>query len=334
MRSFFYGCTIYELSGVLSTSHGLTDMAQNNPAGYIALNRAGELEERVDRAYELLNSCSVCPRRCGVNRNNDERGFCRTGLLPVISGSGPHFGEEPPLVGRNGSGTIFVSHCNLACEFCQNYEISQCFRGNETTCEDLAGMMVRLQQRGCHNINIVTPSHIVPQMMRAVMIAAGQGLTIPIVYNSGGYDTVGTLQLLEGIVDIYMPDAKYGSDEVALALSHAPDYVATMKAALKEMHRQVGDLVIEDGIAVRGLIIRHLVLPENLAGSDLVLPWIAREISRNSYVNIMDQYHPSWHALNTENASLPRSLRRRIRAEEYRFALQCALKNGLHRGFR
>jgi len=193
--------------------------------------------------------------------------------------------------------------------------------------------MIRLQQQGCHNINIVTPSHVIPQMMRAIKIAADQGLEIPIVYNCGGYDAVETLRLLDGIVDIYLPDAKYGSDDVALALSHAPDYVATMHAAIREMHRQVGDLVIEDGIGVRGLIIRHLVLPENLAASDRVLPWIAQEVSRNSYVNIMDQYRPSWHAVRTIESALPSSLHRKITPEEYHFAIRCALDNGLHRGF-
>ena len=308
-------------------------MSKKNPAGYVALNMTGELAKRIERAYDLLYSCRVCPRKCRINRINDERGFCRTGLLPVISSSGPHFGEETPLVGFNGSGTIFVTHCNLACEYCQNYDISQCNRGQEVSCDRVAGMMIRLQQQGCHNINIVTPSHVVPQMMRAIGIAADQGLDIPIVYNSGGYDAVETLRLLDGIVDIYMPDAKYGSDDVALALSHAPDYVATMQAALKEMHRQTGDLVIENGIAVRGMIIRHLVLPENLAASDRVLPWIAQEVSRDSYVNIMNQYHPSWHASSAIDSSLPLSLHRKITPDEYRYAIRCALESGLHRGF-
>jgi putative pyruvate formate lyase activating enzyme len=308
-------------------------MPEKNTAGYVALNMSGELAERIDRAYELLTSCRVCPRKCGINRIKDERGFCRTGLLPVISSSGPHFGEEPPLVGRNGSGTLFVTHCNLACEYCQNSDISQCGRGSEVSCERVAAMMIRLQHQGCHNINIVTPSHVIPQMMRAILIAANQGLDIPIVNNTGGYDAVETLRLLDGIVDIYMPDAKYGSDDVALALSHAPDYVATMQAALKEMHRQTGDLVVENGIAVRGMIIRHLVLPENLAGSDLVLPWIAEEISRDSYVNIMPQYHPAWHTSGEIDSSLPRSLHRKITPEEYRFAIRCAVNNGLYRGF-
>ncbi len=300
---------------------------------YIALSESGELEERIYRAYALMESCRVCPRKCRVNRLDDERGYCRTGLLPVISSFGPHFGEEPPLVGNNGSGTIFITHCNLSCEFCQNFDISQCDNGETVSCETLAGMMIHLQQKDCHNINLVTPSHIVPQIIRSIGIAAEQGLHIPIVYNSGGYDSVDTLLLLDGIVDIYMPDAKYGSDEVAMILSHVPDYVASMKAALKEMHRQVGDLVIRNGLAERGMIIRHLVLPQNLASSDIVLPWIAENISRDSYVNIMDQYHPSWHA-GSKSLPLPyQSLNRRITTEEYHFAVSYALNNGLHRGF-
>jgi putative pyruvate formate lyase activating enzyme len=300
---------------------------------YIRSAESGELADRIERASALLASCTVCPRNCRVNRLHDERGYCRTGLLPVISSYGPHFGEEPPLVGRNGSGTIFVTHCNLACQFCQNYDISQCAHGEEVSCEGLADMMMSLQRQGCHNINLVTPTHIVPQILAGLEIAARQGLRIPLVYNSGGYDSVDTLRLLEGIVDIYMPDAKYGNDEIARSLSHAQGYVSIMKAGIVEMHRQVGDLVIDKGIAVRGMIIRHLVLPENLAGSDLVLPWIAREISPDSYVNIMDQYHPSWHAGYKGTGSLPRSLHRRLLPQEYRFAVQCARESGLHRGF-
>ncbi|MDP2797010.1 MAG: radical SAM protein [Methanoregula sp.] len=306
---------------------------RKNRAGYIALFESGDLAERIDRACDLLKSCTVCPRQCRVNRTRNEKGYCRTGLLPVIASYGPHFGEEPPLVGRNGSGTIFVTHCNLACAFCQNYDISQCGRGNEVSFETLAGMMTRLQSQGCHNINIVTPSHIIPQLLMSVGIAARNGLRIPLVYNSGGYDSADTLRLLDGVIDIYMPDAKYGSNEVALALSDAPHYVDFMKAAIREMHRQVGDLVTEDGVATRGLIIRHLVLPDNLAGSETILPWIAEEISRESYVNIMDQYLPSWHASNHDMKSLPASLKRRITTDEYRFAIRCAQDCGLHRGF-
>ena len=304
--------------------------------GYLQLHASGELEERACRAYDLLRACTVCPRRCRARRLEDERGFCRTGLLPVVSGYGSHFGEEPPLVGQGGSGTVFITRCNMACSFCQNFEISQCKEGSEISPETLAEIMIRLQQDGCHNINIVTPSHVVPQLIRAVSIAAGRGLSVPLVYNSGGYDAVETLRLLDGIVDIYMPDAKYGSNETGEALSHALRYVDTMKDALREMHRQVGNLVILDGIAVRGLLVRHLVLPENLAGSDLVLPWIAAEISRDTYVNIMDQYH--WPASVLPPAFIKenlkyRSLLRPITAREYAAVVRCAKAAGLHRGF-
>jgi putative pyruvate formate lyase activating enzyme len=311
-----------------------TKTDQTTYPSYLALHKSGELAERAERACYLLESCIVCPRKCKVNRLDDERGYCRTGLLPEIASFGPHFGEETPLVGTHGSGTIFVTHCNLSCEYCQNFDISQCKKSESVSFEILAGMMIQLQQKGCHNINIVTPSHVVPQIIYSLRIAAEQGLHIPLVYNSGGYDSVETLRLLDGIVDIYMPDAKYGSDEIARLFSHALDYVITMKAAIKEMHRQVGDLVIEDGIAVRGMIIRHLVLPENLSGSDKVLPWIAEEISRDSYVNIMDQYHPAWHIAGIASGSLPSSLARRITPGEFYYATQCARANGLHRGFK
>lgn len=308
-------------------------MQEKNPAGYVALFESGELAKRIDRANDLLKSCTVCPRHCKVNRISNDKGFCKTGHLPVIASYGPHFGEEPPLVGHNGSGTIFVSHCNLSCCFCQNYDISQCGIGKETSADTLAGMMVQLQSQGCHNINIVTPSHIVPQLLSSIGIAVERGLDIPLVYNSGGYDSTYMLRLLDGVIDIYMPDAKYGSNDVALTLSDAPHYVDFMKSAIREMHRQVGNLVIEEGVATRGLIIRHLVLPDNLSGSDKILPWIAEEISRDTYVNIMDQYHPSWHTSNNDMKSLPASLKRRITAGEYRFAISCAQNCGLHHGF-
>ncbi len=301
--------------------------------GYLRLHGSGELAERARAACDLLRDCTVCPQHCHVNRIGGERGFCRSGASPTVSSYGPHFGEEPPLVGRNGSGTIFFSNCNMRCEFCQNYEISQCGVGYEISCGDLAAIMVRLQQRGCHNINFVSPSHVVPQILGAVSIAAARGLRIPLVYNSGGYDEVHTLRLLDGVIDIYMPDAKYGRDDIASALSHARDYTKHMKAALKEMHRQVGDLVIRDGLAVRGMIIRHLVLPENLANSEIVLKFIAEELSRESYVNIMAQYRPAWHAAEAGRSPVLRPLQRPITAKEYEYAIRCARENGLHRGF-
>jgi len=301
--------------------------------GYIPLCENGAIDDRIRSACDLLSECTVCPRECLVNRFADERGFCRTGRQAAISSYGPHFGEEPPLVGRHGSGTLFVTHCNLACDFCQNAEISQCGAGDEVSSGILAEMMIRLQRQGCHNINIVTPTHVMPQLIRSVKIAAGRGLCIPLVYNCGGYESVQALRLLDGIVDIYMPDAKYGNNEVALSLSHASWYVETMKAAITEMHRQVGDLEIENGIAIRGLLIRHLVLPENLAGSDHVLPWIAREISCDSYVNIMAQYHPAGRVAGA-GATVPYpALRRPVTAQEYRSACRIALDSGLHRGF-
>ena len=309
-------------------------MTTGRTPGYITLCENGAIDDRIQSACDLLSECTVCPRECRVNRFADERGFCRTGRKVAISSYGPHFGEESPLVGRHGSGTIFVTHCNLACDFCQNAEISQCGgSGNEVSSEIFAEMMIRLQRQGCHNINIVTPTHVVPQLIHSVNIAAGQGLCIPLVYNCGGYESVSVLRLLDGIVDIYMPDAKYGDNTVALTLSHAPRYVETMQAAIREMHRQVGDLVIENGIAVRGLLIRHLVLPDNLAGSDVVLPWIAREISADSYVNIMAQYHPAGSMTGTDlNIQYP-VLHRPITAQEYRSACRIALDSGLHRGF-
>jgi putative pyruvate formate lyase activating enzyme len=301
---------------------------------YLELLGTGDLKDRISRAAALLKDCTVCPRMCHVDRTIGETGFCRTGALAQVSSYGPHFGEEPELVGRGGSGTIFMSHCNLACEFCQNYEISQCRDGEEVCAEDLAKMMLSLQRQGCHNINIVTPSHVVPQLLDGLMIAAQRGLCIPLVYNSGGYDAVKTLQILDGIVDIYMPDAKYGRDEVANALSHAPDYVPVVKSALREMHRQVGDLVVQEGIAIRGLIIRHLVLPENYADSGAVMRFIADEISKDSYVNIMAQYRPAWHARQIADQQPGyQGLKRPITGVEYRSAIQSAKDAGLHRGF-
>jgi putative pyruvate formate lyase activating enzyme len=305
---------------------------QHHPR-YLGLLANGELKDRIKQAQALLLDCTVCPRSCHVNRIDGETGFCKTGAHAKVSSFGPHFGEEPELVGRNGSGTIFISHCNLACDFCQNYKISQCGNGNEMTAEELAEMMLSLQRQGCHNINIVTPSHVVPQILESLDIAAVKGLHIPLVYNSGGYDSVETLQLLDGIVDIYMPDAKYGRDEIALALSHAPDYVPVMKSALREMHRQVGDLVVENGIAFRGMIIRHLVLPGDLADSGTVMRFIAKEISRDSYVNIMGQYRPAWHVGTGGMDPAFDTLRRPITNRELRYAIQWANDAGLHRGF-
>ncbi len=308
-------------------------MREERIPGYAALHAGGELQERADTAWEMLRDCTVCPQLCHVNRREGELGFCRSGDLPAISSYGPHFGEEPPLVGRYGSGTIFLTNCNMRCIFCQNYEISQCGGGFAISCEELAEIMLRLQKRGCHNINFVSPSHFVPPILRAIEIAASRGLSIPLVYNSGGYDSVETLKLLDGVFDIYMPDAKYGRDDVAWALSRARDYTERMQSALKEMHRQVGDIVLRDGLAVRGLIIRHLVLPANLASSELVMRFIAEELSRDSYVNVMAQYRVVRPADEEELQRNPylAQIQRPITAEEYRYARECARRYGLHR---
>lgn len=302
---------------------------------YLALLASGELEERAAQAAPLLKDCTACPRRCRVDRTRDEKGFCRTGARAQVSSAGPHFGEEPELVGRGGSGTIFFAHCNLACTFCQNFEISQCGDGGEVDAEKLSDMMLSLQRRGCHNINFVSPSHVVPQILGALVVAAGKGLSVPLVYNSGGYDSVETLRLLDGVFDIYMPDAKYGDNVIADDLSSAPDYVDVMKAALQEMHRQVGDLLVTGGIAARGMIIRHLVLPGGIAGTDAVMRFIAEELSPDSYVNVMAQYRPAWHAAGmAEKKPEYRGLRRALTTEEYRQAVRYAEEAGLHRGFR
>jgi len=303
------------------------------PPSYIRLQKSGDLAQRVEKARAMLSPCRVCPRECGVDRLSGEVGYCRSGFLPVVSSYGPHFGEEPPLVGRHGSGTIFLTSCNMQCAFCQNYQISQERYGREITCEEMAAMMIELQDQGCHNINFVSPTHFVPQILEAVLIAAEQGLNIPLVYNTGTYDSVETLRLLDGVFDIYMPDAKYGSDEVALSLSDAPGYTGIMKGAILEMQRQVGDLVVEDGIAVRGLIIRHLVLPDGFAGSEEVLRFIARDISRDAYVNIMDQYHPCGRILTDTRRPYHEILLRGITSREYREVVATARIYGLKRGF-
>ena len=286
---------------------------------YLRLYENGELGRRARRLLDLLEDCTVCPHQCHVNRKKEERGFCQATAEPEIASYGPHFGEEEPLVGSHGSGTIFFSHCNLRCVFCQNYEISRAWDAERVSLEELASIMVSLQARGCHNINLVTPSHYVPQIVGALEIAVGKGLHTPLVYNSGGYDAVDTLKLLDGIVDIYMPDFKYASGEVSRKYSGVRDYPEVARLAIKEMHRQVGDLVIdEEGIARRGLIIRHLVLPHGLAGTKEVMEFIAKEISPRSYVNLMAQYYPAFKAYQYPEIA------RRISRKEFEEALWIA----------
>jgi putative pyruvate formate lyase activating enzyme len=285
------------------------------------------LQDRARAALSRLQACDICPRRCGADRSSGDVGFCRSGRNARVACFAPHFGEEAPLVGRGGSGTIFFSGCNLACVFCQNYEISQEDRGTEVDAQVLAGMMLQLQEQGCHNINLVTPTHVVPQILEALLLARAEGLAIPLVYNSGGYDSVETLRLLDGIFDIYMPDAKYGSDGPALAYSSAPGYTEIMKAAIREMHRQVGDLVIDaDGIVRRGLLVRHLLLPGDAAGAAEVIRFLSEEISPSTCLNIMDQYRPEYQACRFPELCRP------VSQEEYARALRMAAEAGLIRG--
>ena len=293
---------------------------------YIKTYEEGLLEERIATAMALLESCTVCPRQCRCNRAEGEKGFCRAGLLPEISSYGPHFGEERPLVGRGGSGTIFMTHCNLGCIFCQNDEISRWGRGEAIRPDDFSRIMIALQERGCHNINFVSPSHFVPQILQALPKAIEGGLRLPLVYNTGGYDALETLTLLDGVVDIYMPDFKYTDPDTARIYSEAPDYPQTAKAALKEMHRQTGDLVMDArGIALRGLLVRHLVLPQGLAGTREAMRFLAMQISTDTYVNIMDQYRPCGEIQKGDPLS------RRITRAEFEEAVAMAKNEGLRR---
>jgi len=295
--------------------------------GYVALLESGELERRVARACEHLTDCVLCGRQCHVNRLESVRGAsCRTGERAVVHGYGPHHGEEDPLRGSNGSGTIFLSGCNLRCVYCQNWEISQKGEGNEVTADELTTMMLSLQEQGCHNVNFVSPSHVVAQILESILGAARRGLRLPLVFNSGGYDSLVSLELLDGIIDIYMPDMKYGDSKTARQYSKVRNYVATNRAAVREMHRQVGDLVLDErGVAVRGLLVRHLVLPGGLANSGAVFKFIAGEISKETYVNVMDQYHPAH--MGWQFPPLDRTLQ----VGEHEQALSLAAKYGLRR---
>jgi len=284
------------------------------------------LQQEIEAARKLLSPCRLCPRKCSVDRLCGETGICKTGGQARVSSYSPHFGEEAPLVGQYGSGTIFFTHCNLMCLFCQNYDISHEGCGREVSNEELAAIMLALQQQGCHNINFVTPSHVVPQILAALEIAVQNGLSVPLVYNSGGYDLPATLRLLEGVFDIYMPDFKFWNPEIADSACQAPDYAEVARKALKEMHRQVGDLVIDDsGVACQGLLIRHLVLPGGKAGTRKIMRFIAGEISSGSYVNIMSQYRPCGRAAEIEG------LDAFLSTKDYRTALQEAKEEGITR---
>jgi putative pyruvate formate lyase activating enzyme len=294
-------------------------------AAYLKLTR-NELSKKTSLSEKILKSCTLCPRKCEVDRTAGEVGFCRTGDKPFVSSWNPHFGEERPLVGRHGSGTIFFSHCNLGCLFCQNWTISHLGEGEIYSFDALSDIMLALQQYGCHNVNFVTPTHQVPMILRALEIAIDKGLHIPLVYNCGGYESLETLNILDGVIDIYMPDFKYSSGKVAQELSKAKDYPTVARTAIKEMHRQVGDLVMDNnGIAIRGLLVRHLVLPEGLAGTEEIVRFLVEDISPNTYTNIMAQYYPCFKA-----AEHP-PMDRRIMDSEYTRAVKAARAAGLKR---
>jgi len=296
---------------------------------YLDLHQSGVLAERARAAMASLARCELCPRACGVDRLDGGRGVCGVGAEPTVASWNVHLWEEPPISGTRGSGTIFFSGCAGRCRFCQNYPISQYGYGNRVSIGRLAGMMLELQGRGCHNINFVTPTHFVPQILAAVDVAAADGLCIPLVYNTSGYERVETLRLLEGVVDVWLPDAKYGSDTVALRLSGFPRYLENNQAALREIYRQAGEALIldDEGMARRGMIVRHLVLPENLSGTAQVLRWIAAEISPRLHISLMDQYFPAYKVLDDP------ILGRKITAEEYAAALNAFDEAGLENGW-
>ena len=298
----------------------------NPEPSYLRLYSKGVLQERVQKAFAVLESCCLCPRNCGVNRLNGEFGFCETGRKAVVASYNAHFGEESPLVGKFGSGTIFFSSCNLLCSFCQNHEISHGKEGVEVAPEQMAHMMVQLSQAGCHNINFVTPTHVVPQILEALPYAIERGLGVPLVYNSSGYDSRKTLELLDGIFDIYMPDFKFWDNLWADRYCGAPDYREVAISALREMHRQVGDLAMnERGIAYRGLLVRHLVMPNQVAGTQGIMEFLAKELSSNTYVNVMDQYRPCGSAHRDD------FINRRLHSKEYRDAVSAAKRAGIER---
>lgn len=302
-------------------------MEDTYPA-YAALLAAGQLAQRARRAVELLADCHLCGHQCHADRRGPSapQAFCRTARHAVVSSAFAHHGEEDCLRGRRGSGTIFFSNCNLRCVFCQNFEISWEAEGRPVHAAELAELMLGLQRHGCHNINFVTPSHVVPQILEALLLAAEQGLRLPLVYNTGGYDQVETIRLLEGVVDIYMPDLKFLDPHLARAWTRAEDYPDVACRAIKEMHRQVGDLVIgADGLARRGLLVRHLVMPGCLDDTRRVMRFLAREVSPNTYVNLMPQYRPA--GLANRYAGLDRPLR----TEEYRQAIIAARQEGIWR---
>ena len=309
----------------LANRNSIEGVASANRPRYLELARSGELERRERALWAKMERCDLCPRQCGVNRTAGRTGICGIGDTFRVSSHMPHFGEEAPLTGRRGSGTIFFSNCNLLCIFCQNWEINHRGDGRITTHTALANMMLGLQRRGCHNINFVTPTHVVPHILSAVRIAVDNGLNIPLLYNTGGFESLEVIELLDGIMDVYLPDFKFQCNEIGMRLAqNARDYPTHAAAAIKEMHRQVGTLQTTNNIATRGLLIRHLVLPENNAGTDVFVRWVADELGTDTHVNIMGQYRPMFRA----NEFPP--LNRRVTPAELRQAMQWAREAGLH----
>ena len=311
------------LDGMTSETYGKSAPGSGIPTGglgllfepaYLKLHRTGELRERAEHLWSIMESCELCPRRCGVNRLDGMEGFCHApGTTLVVSAFHPHFGEERPLVGKGGSGTIFLTHCNLRCVFCQNWEISQLGKGYQRSIDDLAGMMLMLQENGCHNINFVTPTHYAAHILKAVDKAASAGLRLPIVYNTSGWEREEIVRMLDGIVDIYLPDFKYWDPDMAAEYSsEAVSYPDLTKKAILEMNRQVGVAKpAQNGLMYRGLMIRHLVMPNDTSGSEKIMQWIADNLPKDTYINIMAQYSPLFKAFEYQDLS------RRITREEY-----------------
>ena len=297
---------------------------------YITLYKSGELSKRVKLAREILSGCILCPRNCRINRNLSQSGFCRSGKDAKVYSTQAHFGEEPPISGRAGSGTIFFANCSLRCIFCQNYPFSQLGEGEIVSIEKLAGMMLDIKNKGCHNINLVSPTHFVPQILGALEIAVDKGLDLPLVYNTNGYESLSTLKLLQGIVDIYLPDLKYSDNRVAEKYSGASNYWEAAKEALREMYKQVGNLKTKQGVAYRGLIVRHLILPKGLSGTKEVLNFLAKEVSSSVHISLMRQYYPAFKAQGFPPLDRP------ITKEEYleakRYFQEAGLRNGWFQG--
>jgi len=293
-------------------------------ASYLSPFKSGELEQKANYLNDILQNCTLCPHKCLINRTKDEMGQCNTEALPMVSSYAPHWGEEPPLVGTGGSGTVFFTNCNLSCQFCQNYDISQLGRGMITPIAQLAKIFLFMQKCGCHNLNLVTPTHVIPAVIKALLLAIPKGFNLPLVYNTGGYDLLETIEVLDGIIDIYLPDMKYADNKIAQKYSNIPNYEHYNKKALKEMYRQVGILKCDkNGVAQKGLIIRHLVLPFNLAGSENIIKFVAEELSPQVHFNLMKQYHPAYKAYHEDK------LNRRVSDYEYDQAVDLVKAYGL-----